>query len=159
MWLYFFWPGLKADVTRFCWSCHVCQLCGKPNQTIPPAPLRPIPVLGEPFEHLILDCVGPLPKTKSGQQYLLTLMCVATCYPEALPLRSLKARGVVQALMSFFFPTYGFPQYVQSDQGTIFLSRLFAQVLATLSIKHKISSAYHPQSQGAVESFHRHSSQ
>ncbi len=31
---------------------------------IPPAPLHPIPVIGEPFEHVILDCVGLLPKAK-----------------------------------------------------------------------------------------------
>ncbi len=34
------------------------------------------PMLREPFEHIILDCVGPLPKTKSGHQYLLTLTFV-----------------------------------------------------------------------------------
>ena len=62
---HFFWPGLKADVVKYCKTCHVCQLTGKPNQTIPRAPLYPIPVVGEPFERVIKDCVGPLPKTKS----------------------------------------------------------------------------------------------
>lgn len=75
---YFFWPGLKSDVVKHCRSCHRCQLAGKPNQVIPPAPLRPIPVIGEPFERIILDCVGPLPKTKSGHCYLLTMVCAAT---------------------------------------------------------------------------------
>lgn len=56
---HFFWPGLKRDVARFCRSCHTCQVAGKPNQIIPPAPLCPIPVLGEPFERVIVDCVGP----------------------------------------------------------------------------------------------------
>lgn len=65
---YFFWLGLKSDVIKYCHSCHVCQVAGKPNQVIPPAPLNPIPVIGEQFEHVILDCVGPLPKTKSGNQ-------------------------------------------------------------------------------------------
>lgn len=46
---HFFWPGLKGDVAKFCRSCHVCQVTGKPNQTIPDAPLHPIPVI-EPFE-------------------------------------------------------------------------------------------------------------
>ncbi|XP_049912636.1 uncharacterized protein LOC126397732 [Epinephelus moara] len=151
---YFYWPGLKSDVTRFCRSCHVCQVSGKPNQIIPPAPLQPIPVLGEPFEHLILDCVGPLPKTKSGHQYLLTLVCAATRYPEAIPLRTLKAKAVVKALTNFF-STFGLPKYVQTDQGSNFMCKLFAQVLASLSIKHRKSSAYHPQSQGALERFHQ----
>ncbi|XP_029927354.1 uncharacterized protein LOC115373220 [Myripristis murdjan] len=88
---YFFWPGLKSDVVKYCRSCHTCQKSGKPNQTIPAAPLKPIPVVGEPFEHVIVDCVGPLPKTKSGHQYILTVMCAATRFPEAIPLRSLKS--------------------------------------------------------------------
>ena len=86
---YFFWPGLKRDMTRFCRSCRVCQVSSKPSQAIAPAAMHPIPVLGEPFEHIILDCVGPLPKSKSRHQYLLTLMCTATHYPEAIPLPKL----------------------------------------------------------------------
>lgn len=48
---YFFWPGLKSDVTAFCRSCHSCQLAGKLNQIVPVAPLKPIPIVGEPFEY------------------------------------------------------------------------------------------------------------
>ncbi len=65
---------MKSDISAYCRSCHVCQLTGKPNQRIPPAPLHPIPVLGEPFEWIIMDCVGPLPKSKAGNQYILTIM-------------------------------------------------------------------------------------
>ena len=151
---YFYWPGLKSDVSNFCRSCHVCQVMGKPNQVIPPAPLLPIPVMGAPFEHVVIDCVGPLPKTKSGYQYLLTLMCAATRFPEAIPLRSLKAKYVVKALVNFF-SLVGLPISCQSDRGTNFTSKLFAQVLSSLSIEHKKSSAYHPESQGALERFHQ----
>ncbi len=66
---HFFWPSMKSDVAKFCKSCHACQIAGKPNQIPPPAPLKPIPVLGEPFERILIDCVGPLPKTKSGNSY------------------------------------------------------------------------------------------
>lgn len=125
---YFFWPGLKSDVVKYCRSCHKCQIVGKPNQKIPPAPLKPIPIFGEPFERIILDCVGPLPKTKAGHRYMLTLMCAASRYPEAVPLRSLKAKPIVKALLSFFC-TFGLPKVVQTDQGSNFLSRLFRQVL------------------------------
>lgn len=88
----------------FCRSCHTCQVSGKPNQTIPVAPLKPIPVMGEPFEHVIVDCVGP---------------------------------------------------HIQSDQGSNFMSKIFAQVMFEHSAKHHTSSAYHPESQGALERFHQ----
>lgn len=151
---HFFWPGLKSDVAAFCRSCHTCQYVGQPNQVIPPAPLSPIPAIGEPFEHVIVDCVGPLPKTKSGNQFLLTMMCVSTRFPEAIPLRKITAPVVIKALIKFF-STFGLPKIVQTDQGTNFLSKLFSQVLKSLGISHNVSSAYHPESQGALERFHQ----
>ncbi|XP_024908484.1 uncharacterized protein LOC103397242 [Cynoglossus semilaevis] len=40
---HFFWPRLKKDVSAYIKTCHTCQLTGKPNQTISPAPLYPVP--------------------------------------------------------------------------------------------------------------------
>ncbi len=96
---YFYWPGLRSAVSRYCRSCHTCQLSCKPNQIIRPAPLQPIPVMEEPFERLILDCVGPLPKSKAGYQYILTLMCMSTRFTETVPLRNLKAKKIVKELI------------------------------------------------------------
>ena len=149
---YFFWPGLKADVRHHCKTCHVCQVAK--SQPISPYPLCPIPVIGEPFDRVQIDCVGPLPRTKSGNKFLLTIMCTATRFPEAIPLRSITAPAVVKALVKFF-STFGLPRKVQSDQGSNFMSRVFAQVMKQLNITHVCSSAYHPESQGAIERFHR----
>lgn len=151
---YFFWPGLKSDVRDYCRSCSVCQIAGKPNQNIAPAPLHPIPTIGEPFERIILDCVGPLPKSKSGHQYLLTIMCAATRFPEAIPLRTINAKVVTKALVKFF-SSFGLPRFIQTDQGTNFMSKVFLQVRKLLTIEHKFSSAWHPESQGALERFHQ----
>ena len=59
-------------------------MVGKPNQTIPKAQLQPIPAFDEPFSGILIDCVGPLPRTKSGNEYLLTIMCTSTRFPEAV---------------------------------------------------------------------------
>ena len=37
------WPRLKSDVSRYCGSCHTCQMVGKPNKNKPNAHLQPIP--------------------------------------------------------------------------------------------------------------------
>uniref|UniRef100_A0A8C9WWB2 Integrase catalytic domain-containing protein n=1 Tax=Sander lucioperca TaxID=283035 RepID=A0A8C9WWB2_SANLU len=58
--------------------------------------------------------------------------------------------AVTKALIKFF-TTYGLPKTVQTDQGTNFLSRIFKQTLQSLGISHSVSSAYHPESQGALE--------
>ncbi|XP_030835976.1 uncharacterized protein LOC115921856 [Strongylocentrotus purpuratus] len=151
---HFFWPGVQKDVANFCRSCHACQVVGKLNQKIPAAPLKPIPAFDEPFSRIIVDCVGPLPKTKAGNEYLLTIMCAATRYTEAIPLRRITANNVTKALVKFF-TTVGLPKTVQSDQGSNFMSRVFNQVLKELGVKHVVSSAYHPESQGALERFHQ----
>lgn len=127
---------------------------GKPNQVIPPAPLSPIPVMGEPFENVIIDCVGLLLKIKTGNQFLPTIMCTATRFSEAIPLRRITAPLIIKSLITFF-STFGLPKILQTDQGSNFLSKMFSQVLKSLSIIHRVSSAYHPQSQGALERFHQ----
>lgn len=150
----FFWPKLRQSVTSYCKTCHSCQLAGKPNNPIKPAPLKPIPVSGEPFTKIIIDCVGPLPKTRKGNEYLLTIMCATTRFPEAVPLRNIKTKTIVEALTKFF-TLYGIPKSIQSDLGTNFTSNLFSQVMREMEIKQYHSSAGHPQSQGALERFHQ----
>ena len=151
---HFYWPSLRRDVVEFCKTCHACQMVGKPNQTIPKAPLQPIPAVQEPFSRIIVDCVGPLPKTRSGNQYLLTIMCASTRFPEAIPLRNIKAKTIVKALTKFF-TLVGLPSSIQSDQGSNFMSGVFQQVMHELGITQYKSSAYHPQSQGALERWHQ----
>ena len=151
---HFFWPGLRKDVSEYCRSCHTCQMVGKPNQVIPKAHLHPIPAIGEAFSRILIDCVGPLSKTKAGNQYLLTIMCVSTRFPEAVPLRKINAKNIVKALIKFFTFT-GLPRAIQSDQGSNFMSNIFQQVMHELGIHQYRSSAYHPESQGAIERFHQ----
>ena len=151
---HFYWPGLKSDVSKYCKTCHTCQMVGKPNQTIPKAQLQPIPAFDEPFSRILIDCVGPLPRTKSGNEYLLTIMCTSTRFPEAIPLRNIKTKSIVNDLIKFF-TFVGLPKSVQSDQGSNFMSGIFQQVMHELGIKQYRSSAYHPESQGALERFHQ----
>ncbi|XP_071483244.1 KRAB-A domain-containing protein 2-like [Diadema antillarum] len=82
------------------------------------------------------------------------MMCVSTRFPEAVPLRRITAQNVNKALVKIF-TTVGLPKVVQSDQGSNFTSKIFQQVMRELGIKCVTSSAYHPQSQGALERFHQ----
>ncbi len=47
------------------------------------------------------------------------------------------------------------PKEIESDQGSNFLSGVFQKAMYQLGIKHFISSAYHPESQGALERHHQ----
>lgn len=140
-------------MANFCRTCHICKMVGKHQLDPPVAPLKPIPAFEEPFSRVIVDCVGPLPKAKSGNQYMLTIMCAATRFPEAIPLRNIKAATVAKALVKFF-TLFCLPKEIQSEQGSNFISGLFQQVVYQLGIKQITSSAYHPESQGTLERFH-----
>lgn len=94
----------------------------------------PLPVIWVPFKRVIVDCVGPSPKVKSGNQFMLTRMCTATCFPEAILRRKITTPVVIKALTNMFC-TCGLPKVVQTDQGSHFLSRQFGQVLKVLGIR------------------------
>lgn len=42
---YFYWPGVRKDIAKYCKSCLVCQKAGKPNEVLKPVPLKQIPVV------------------------------------------------------------------------------------------------------------------
>lgn len=116
-------------------------------KSIPHTPLHPIPAIGEQFEWVIVDCVRPLPKTKTGNHYLLTIMCATTHFPEASSLRKITASSVGRALK--FFTTFGLARVIQTNQGPNFQSKLFKQVLQTLCFRvHIIQSLKVCQSAG-----------
>ena len=126
-------------------------MVGKPKQVIPKAGLQPIPAFDEIFSRIRTDCVGPLPKTKSGKEYLVTIMCAYTRFPEEFPLMNIKTKTIVKALVKFFT----FVDLPKSVQGSNFMSVIFQQAMHELGIKQYKSSAYHPERQGALERFHQ----
>ena len=123
-------------------------MVGKPNQKIPVAPLKPILAFEEPFSKVVIDSVGLLPKIKSRNQYLLTIMETSTRFAEAIPLTNITAPKISKALVNFF-TLVGLPKEIQSDQDSNFMSGLLQQVLFQPGAKQIKSSAYYPESQGA----------
>ena len=88
----FYWPGVFADIQDFCNSCSICQrTC---QQQPRKAPMIPLPILSEPFSHIAMDTVGPLPKSQSGNKYLLVICDYTTRYPEAIPLRTISGVAI-----------------------------------------------------------------
>lgn len=128
-------------------TCDACQRVGKSTDR-QKAPMTLVPVITEPFHHLVIDTVGPLPQTQSGYRYVLTAFCPATKFPEAVPLKKLSSANVVDALWSIF-SRVGFPAEIQSDQGSVFTSLLTTTFFEKCGIRLVHSSIYHPQSNSA----------
>ena len=62
---------------------------------------------------------------------------------------NITAPKISKALVNFF-TLVGLPKAIQSN----FMSGLFQQVVFQLGAKQIKSSAYHPESEGALDSFH-----
>ncbi|CAM5092907.1 unnamed protein product [Natator depressus] len=143
----FYWPGVFTTVRQYCRSCDPCQRVGKARDK-GKAALRPLPIIEEPFQKVAMDIVGPLSKTtRSGKKYILVVVDFATRYPEAVPLASIEADTVADALLTIF-SRVGFPREVLTDQGSNFMSALLRCLWEKCGVRHDWASAYHPQSNG-----------
>ena len=146
---HFFWPGIYEDVRNFCSTCPECQKAtGKVVD--PPAKLQPIPAMGMPFRKFFMDIVGPLPRSRNGYRYVLSIVDLNTRYPEAVPLRSQTAEEVADALVGVF-SRVGIPQEISSDQGSNFMSCLMKELCDLLQIRQVTTTPYHQAANGLVE--------
>ena len=146
----FYWPSLYRDVADFCRSCSACQKSGR--RRVPASPMVPLPIIGEPFQRMAMDIVGPLPRSRSGNRFVLVLCDYATRYPEAIPMRTVDAEAIAEELVGIF-SRVGIPQEILTDQGTNFTSKLLGELYRLLNIKALRTSPYHPQTDGLVERF------
>ena len=87
-------------------------------------------------------------------QYLLTIKCASTRFPETIPLRNIKTKTIVKVLV-IFLTLVGLPKSVKADQGSNFMSGTFQQGMHKVVIKQYKSSASHPETEGALEGFHK----
>ena len=148
----FFWPGAGADIKRYCKSCHVCQK-STPKGKIKKAPLVSMPIISVPFSRVAIDLVGPLTPSKRGHKYILTLIDLATRFPEAIPLKHIDTVTIAESLVNIF-SRVGIPKEILSDRGTQFRSDLMNEIHRLLSIKAIFTSPYHACCNGTVERFH-----
>jgi hypothetical protein len=149
----FVWKGVGKDVAAMCRACQQCQR-GKVHKQ-PAAPVQAIPVPARKFSHVYVDLVGPLPASSEGHGYLLTIIDRSTSWFEAVPLKNMEASMCVDAFISSWVARFGVPGTVTTDRGTQFTSALWSSTCTSLGIKHVLTTAYHPQSNGMVERVHR----
>ena len=148
---YFYWPTVNRDVKEYCGACPECQRGSNGNRT--KAPLQPLPSVGEPFKRVAVDLVGPLRRTQGGHRYILTLIDMATRYPEAVPLRRIDASTVAEAICEIF-SRFGIPEEILSDQGSQFMGSLMEKTMDILGVRTIHATPYHPQTNGCLERFH-----
>ncbi len=120
---------------------------------VKPAPLKPMPLISEPFEKVAVDIVGPItPRATDGSKYLLTCVDFSTRWPEAVPLKNIEATTVAEALVGIFCRV-GIPKEVLSDRGTQFTSAVMDETFRLLFVKGLNTTSWHPMCNGLCERF------
>ena len=102
-----------------------------------------------------MDIVGPLPKTIRGNMYIVIATEYLTKWPEAQAIPNAK----VSLIISFFYEDiicrHGCPKEVLTDRSTHFVNEMLNSLCEKFGVKHKLSTAYHSQTNGLVKRFNR----
>ncbi len=151
---YYYWANIRSSIEDLVSQCHSCKLSKAKRDTS--KPIRYPRLECETFGEICCDIVGPLPVTKRGHRYILTIMDRFTRYTVAVPLVSQTAESVARALLNNWIYIYGAPKFLLTDNGTNFCSGVIKVVLQTLGVKQRFTSKYHPEANGMIERFHKY---
>jgi putative transposase len=118
----------------------------------------PLPVPGRAWTDIFLDFVGGLPEVY-GKNGILTVVDRRSKEVRAIPMRltdgESSAEAVVDALLEHVYQYSGpfFP--ILSDRGTQFTSRLFRDIADRLGVSLRMSTSYHPETDGQTERYNK----
>ena len=147
----FLWPGMFADIRRYCSTCDLCQRRHRP------APKKRAPLVTEvtsqPFRRIAID-ITEMPVSENGNRYAVVIMDYFSKYVRVYPVRRQDAETVTTVLLDWVYDM-GVPDRIHSDQGGQFESALFQCMCKRLGIQKTRTTPYHPESDGMVERFMR----
>eukprot|EP00253_Pinus_taeda_P006309 PITA_06309 len=127
-----------------------CQRMGQPNHR-DQMPLNP-QVVSEPFERWALDFIGPINSPSNQRTYILVCTDYMTKWVEAKALIRANEEAVLAFLFEEIFTRFGIPRELVTDGGPPFNSHGFKFTLHKYHIQHRMTTPYHPQANGQVES-------
>ena len=94
--------------------------------------------------------MGPFPPSFKNE-YILVAVDYVSKWVEAVASPTNDAKVVTKMFSSIIFPRFGVPRVVISDGGTYFINKAFQGLLKKNGVRHKVATAYHPQTSGQVE--------
>ncbi|XP_062100511.1 uncharacterized protein LOC133806426 [Humulus lupulus] len=100
----------------------------------------------ELFDVWGIDFMGPFPPSY-GNLYILVVVDYASKMVEVAAYLTNDSKVVMRFLHKHIFTRFGTPRAIISDEGTHFVNN----VLAKYSVKHKVATTYHPQTNGQAE--------
>lgn len=147
----FHWYKMNEDVKIHVGMCLVCNKVKGLNKK-PRAALQSY-VVGHPLDRIALDVIGPLPKSRRNNKYILVIGDHFTRWMEAFPLPHQQAEQIAEKLVFEFMSRFGTPLEIHTDQGRNFESDIFTHICKLFEIKKTRSTPYRPCSNGIIERF------
>jgi hypothetical protein len=152
------WKDMIKDITDYCASCDVCARTKSTNQK-PMGLLHPLKVPTRPWEQIGVDFVGPLPEARNRNGSYDQVMVVIdhlTSMVHLTPVRgNYRARQIAEVFYETIYRLHGLPDRIISDRDKIFTSIFWQNLHRLMRVNLKLSSTYHPQTDGATERANR----
>lgn len=138
-----FWTqNLKKDISDLVRSCNECQRSKQaPNTKVGQLASEIAP---HSYYKLFIDFVGPLPRSKQGNTYLLTIIDSFSKYTVFLPARNTNSKTVVNLLEKNLFAFFGFPKFLVTDNVSYFTSREMTDMCLKYGIRQVTTTPYYP---------------
>ena len=143
---------MTKEVHRYCYRCLTCAKC-KPRAKSR-APQKSF-ISGNPMQRIHIDDVGPLPRSRRGNRYILIVQCSFTKWAEVFAISNQRATTRAKVLVRNWICRFGVSDSIHSHQGHNFESKMFSEMCQLLSINKTRTSAYYPEGNGHVENLHK----
>ncbi len=143
------WPTMYLDIAAYVKACDACQRYNREKIKKDFIQMQ----VGQVFERVALDFVGPLPETEAGNKYILVATEAMTRWPIARASPSADAETAANFLYQDVILQFGAPATILTDRGTHFLNNMMQTLTDVLEIRHNKTTGYHPQTNGLTERF------
>ena len=151
---YFWWPAMSRDIESYCKTCGIC-MTSKDVNSKPTSLLHSLPIPDRPWQSIGLDFMGPLPKSNNFD-YLLVMIDRLTSQVHIVPtMMTVTARGITWLILKEVMRLHGIPESIVSDRDTKFTSIFWKEIHRLMGSKLLMSTAFHPQMDGATEEANR----
>ena len=146
----YWWSTWRNDTIEYVRSCPSCQR--NKYETKPPAgELQPIPIPTEKWEQITTDLVTDLPVSK-GYDSVAVFVDRLTKYVRFVPTtKQVTATKYAQLFIETVYKHHGLPKVIISDRDRRFISQFWKAFFRMVGTKIRMSTAYHPQTDGQSE--------
>jgi len=145
----FYWTNMERDVRKYCSECDNCQRTKAPRHTKHRL-LHPLGLACKPWTYISTDFIMDLPESE-GATIILVVVDRFTKMAHFVPIQKNDTPTVARAYSDNVWKYDGFPGDVVCDRDTTFTGSFFTDLYNYLGIKHSMSTAYHPQTDGQTE--------